>query len=82
MPTKISESQADILTLAKSSAGGFPIGAMVASAKWRKDLDPRPRSPFGGNHLACSTALAVVNHILQDNIMEHNAKMGLSYGQI
>ena len=67
----------DILTLAKSLAGGFPIGAMVASDEVAEGFGPGDHaSTFGGNHLACSTALAVVNHILQDNIMEHNAKMG------
>jgi len=67
----------DILTLAKSLAGGFPIGAMVASDEVAEGFGPGDHaSTFGGNHLACSTALAVVNHILQNNIMEHNAKMG------
>jgi acetylornithine/succinyldiaminopimelate/putrescine aminotransferase len=67
----------DILTLAKSLAGGFPIGAMVASDEVAEGFGPGDHaSTFGGSHLACSTALAVVNHILQNNIMEHNAKMG------
>ena len=67
----------DILTLAKSLAGGFPIGAMVASDEAATGFGPGDHAAtFGGSHLACSTALAVVSQILQNNMMEQNAKMG------
>ncbi|MBA1333698.1 MAG: Acetylornithine aminotransferase [Firmicutes bacterium] len=69
--------QPDILTLAKSLAGGFPIGAMLASDEVATGFGPGDHaSTFGGNQLACSTALAVINYILDNSIMEHVLDMG------
>ncbi len=69
--------QPDILTLAKSLAGGFPIGAMIASDQVAAGFVPGDHaSTFGGNHLACSTALAVINYILDNNLMDHVLEMG------
>lgn len=67
----------DILTLAKSLAGGFPIGAMLASDEVAAGFGPGDHaSTFGGNQLACSVALAVMNFILDNNLMEHVLGMG------
>jgi acetylornithine/N-succinyldiaminopimelate aminotransferase len=67
----------DILTLAKSLAGGFPMGAMLASDEVSSGFGPGDHaSTFGGSQLACSTSLAVINHILDNGIMEHILNMG------
>ena len=67
----------DILTLAKSLAGGFPIGAMLASDEVATGFGPGDHAAtFGGSQLACNTALAVVNHILDNGIIEHILNMG------
>jgi acetylornithine/N-succinyldiaminopimelate aminotransferase len=68
----------DMLTLAKSLAGGFPIGAMLASDEAASAFGPGDHaSTFGGSQLACSTALAVVKFILDNDLMKHNLDMGI-----
>jgi acetylornithine/N-succinyldiaminopimelate aminotransferase len=69
--------QPDILTLAKSLAGGFPMGAMLATDEAAGGFSPGDHaSTFGGNHLACNAALAVVNFILDNNLMDNVLNIG------
>ena len=63
---------ADIYCMAKGMGNGFPIGAISISPKlkpWHGMLG----TTFGGNHLACAAALAVLEVIDQDNLI-HNAE--------
>jgi predicted acetylornithine/succinylornithine family transaminase len=54
----------DILTLAKGLGGGFPIGALLANEAVAAAFTPGTHaSTFGGNPLACSSALAVVKRL-------------------
>lgn len=54
----------DIMTLAKGLGGGFPIGAMLASESVSSVFTPGSHaSTFGGNPLACASALAVVKRL-------------------
>jgi acetylornithine/succinyldiaminopimelate/putrescine aminotransferase len=66
----------DVMTMAKGLAGGVPIGACLAAP--RADvLEPGDHgSTFGGNPLACSTALAVLRTIEADGLVGHAAEMG------
>ncbi len=67
----------DIFTLAKGLGGGVPIGAILAKGSAAKTFTPGDHgSTFGGNPLACSAALAVVNTILEDGLVENSAVMG------
>ncbi|MGB9642618.1 MAG: aspartate aminotransferase family protein [Candidatus Ratteibacteria bacterium] len=64
--------QPDIMTLAKTLGGGFPIGAMIA----RKDISDllvpgTHASTFGGNPLACAAAIAVMETIEEENLCEN-----------
>ncbi len=66
---------ADIYCMAKGMGNGFPIGAISISPKlkpWHGMLG----TTFGGNHLACAAALAVLEVIEQDNLIENAAKVG------
>lgn len=66
---------ADIYCMAKGMGNGFPIGAIIISPKlkpWHGMLG----TTFGGNHLACAAALAVLEVIEQDNLIENAAKVG------
>ncbi|MCE3233896.1 MAG: argD [Vampirovibrio sp.] len=68
----------DIITLAKGLGGGFPIGAMMASAKVAPSFNPGDHaSTFGGNPLACTAAKVVLNVLLEQdgllNVMEQGA---------
>ena len=54
----------DILSTAKSLGGGFPIGAMLTTAKLAEHLKVGTHgSTYGGNPLACAVAEAVVNEV-------------------
>lgn len=64
--------QPDIMTLAKTLGGGFPIGAMIARKPICDLLVPGTHaSTFGGNPLACSAALAVIETIKKENLLEN-----------
>lgn len=64
---------ADIYTMAKGMGNGFPIGGIIIAPKI-----PAKHfmlgTTFGGNHLACSAAIAVLEVMETENLME-NAKM-------
>lgn len=69
--------QPDIVTLAKGLGGGVPIGAMLASAQVAAAFKPGDHgSTFGGNPLACAAALAVLNTIQDDNLVERAGLLG------
>lgn len=60
----------DILTLAKSLGGGFPIGAMVARKEIADTLGPGTHATtFGGSPLACAAALAVFEAIEKEKLL-------------
>ncbi len=60
----------DIMTLAKSLGGGFPIGAMVAKKEIADLLPPGTHATtFGGGPLACSAALAVFEAIDKEKLI-------------
>ncbi|TYQ15236.1 UNVERIFIED_CONTAM: acetylornithine aminotransferase/acetylornithine/N-succinyldiaminopimelate aminotransferase [Acetivibrio alkalicellulosi] len=67
----------DIFTLAKALGGGFPIGALLAKNHVAEAFEPGDHgSTFGGNPLACSAALAVMDIIFSENLVENSEKMG------
>jgi acetylornithine/succinyldiaminopimelate/putrescine aminotransferase len=61
----------DIIALAKGLGGGFPIGAFLAKDKIAQAFTPGDHgSTFGGNPLACATALACVQQIKDPSFLE------------
>ncbi|MFT4582265.1 MAG: acetylornithine/N-succinyldiaminopimelate aminotransferase [Gammaproteobacteria bacterium] len=63
--------QPDVMTLAKSLGNGVPIGACLAGPKASDLLQPGMHgSTFGGNPLACRAALAVLNAIEEESLIE------------
>ncbi len=67
----------DIMTLAKSLAGGFPIGACLASEQVAGAFEPgNHASTFGGNHLACAAGLATLSIIEDEGLVENARAMG------
>ncbi len=61
----------DVCTVAKALGNGVPIGACLAQGKAAKLLTAgKHGSTFGGNPLACSAALAVLNTLDKENIIE------------
>jgi acetylornithine/N-succinyldiaminopimelate aminotransferase len=66
---------ADIYSMAKGMGNGFPIGAISISPKI-KPAYGMLGTTFGGNHLACAAALAVLEEIEENNLMQNAADVG------
>lgn len=72
------EIEPDLLTLAKSLGGGFPIGALVAKGSIADTLGPGTHgTTFGGSPLACAAALAVFKAIKKEKLLKNAAVMGV-----
>lgn len=69
--------QPDAFSLAKGLANGFPIGALVAGPKLADVFQPgNHASTFGGNPLACAAALATIDVIEQESLLENASTVG------
>lgn len=68
---------ADVYTMAKGMGNGFPVAGISIAPKF-KPWHGMLGTTFGGNHLACAAALAVLEIIEQDNLMK-NAEVVGSY---
>jgi acetylornithine/N-succinyldiaminopimelate aminotransferase len=67
----------DVVTLAKGLGGGLPLGAVVAFDDTAGLLSPGQHgSTFGGNPVACAAALAVLDTIAEDGILENVKRQG------
>ncbi len=67
----------DIFTIAKALGGGLPIGAMIARAELAESFTPGSHgTTFGGNPVACAAALAVLDALEKDGVLENAAKVG------
>ena len=65
----------DIITCAKGIANGFPMGALLISPA----IEPRKGmlgTTFGGNHLACAAAIAVLDVMEQDDLVDNARATG------
>lgn len=65
----------DIITVAKGIANGFPMGAVLISPKF-EPVYGQLGTTFGGNHLACAAALAVLDIMESEHLVENAAKVG------
>lgn len=67
--------EADIYSMAKGMGNGFPVGGIIISPKF-KAKHSMLGTTFGGNHLACAAALAVLEVIEKESLMENAEKVG------
>lgn len=67
--------EADIYTMAKGMGNGFPIGGIIISSKFNAKHSMLGTT-FGGNHLACAAALAVLETFEKDKLIENAAELG------
>lgn len=67
--------KADIITCAKGIANGFPMGAVLISPaiEAKKGM---LGTTFGGNHLACAAAIAVLDVMKEENLVDNAARVG------
>lgn len=65
----------DIITVAKGIANGFPMGAVLISPEFQP-VYGQLGTTFGGNHLACAVALAVLDVIEREKLVENAHEVG------
>jgi acetylornithine/LysW-gamma-L-lysine aminotransferase len=66
----------DILTLAKSLAGGVPIGATLTTEAVEKAFQGSHTSTFGGNSLACAAGTAAIEYTVREKLWERAKRLG------
>jgi acetylornithine/N-succinyldiaminopimelate aminotransferase len=67
--------QPDIISVAKGMGNGFPIGGILIAPTLKASYGLLGTT-FGGNHLACAAALAVLEVIEQEQLVEHARTLG------
>ena len=65
----------DIITVAKGIANGFPMGGVLISPEF-KPVYGQLGTTFGGNHLACAAALAVLDVFEEEKLVENADSVG------
>ena len=65
----------DIITVAKGIGNGFPMGGVLISPKFTP-VYGQLGTTFGGNHMACAAAIAVLDVMKQEGLVENAAKVG------
>lgn len=65
----------DLITTAKGMGNGFPIGGVLISPKFQAKFGMLGTT-FGGNHLACAAAVAVLDVMKNENLIENAATIG------
>lgn len=65
----------DIITVAKGIANGFPMGAVLISPKFKPTYGMLGTT-FGGNHLACAAAIAVLDIFEREGLVENARRVG------
>jgi acetylornithine aminotransferase len=69
----------DVITLAKGLGGGLPLGAMIAIGDSAKLFEPGSHgSTFGGNPIACASALAAISVLESENLLSRNKEIELT----
>ncbi|PRY29102.1 acetylornithine aminotransferase [Spirosoma oryzae] len=67
--------EADIISMAKGMGNGFPIGGILISPKFKASYGLLGTT-FGGNHLACTAAIAVLDIMKDEALMDNATRIG------
>jgi 4-aminobutyrate aminotransferase len=71
------EARPDLLTMAKGIAGGFPLGAFMAREPVSEAMKPGDHlSTFGGNPISCAAAVANLEVLAEEKLVENSAWRG------
>lgn len=65
----------DLITMAKGIGNGFPMAGVLISPKF-KPVYGQLGTTFGGNHLACAAAIAVLDVMKAENLIDNAARVG------
>jgi acetylornithine aminotransferase/acetylornithine/N-succinyldiaminopimelate aminotransferase len=69
--------QPDVTTLAKPLAGGIPLGAIVCTEEAARAIHAGMHgTTFGGGPLACAVAIAVIDTLEKDHLLDHATEVG------
>jgi acetylornithine/N-succinyldiaminopimelate aminotransferase len=69
--------QPDVTTLAKPLAGGIPLGAVLCTEEVARSIHAGMHgTTFGGGPLACAVAIAVIDHMEQEHLLQHVTEVG------
>lgn len=66
----------DMMTMAKGLGNGLPIGAVITTPDVAKHLNKQQINTFGGNPVSSATALAVLDTIEEEKLMENSKEVG------
>ena len=67
--------RADIISMAKGMGNGFPIGGILIAPEFKASYGLLGTT-FGGNHLACTAGIAVLDIMRDENLMDNAARVG------
>jgi acetylornithine/N-succinyldiaminopimelate aminotransferase len=74
---EVSGIKPDVITLAKGLGGGLPMGAMLVTGEAKELFEPGQHgSTFGGNPIVARAALATIEFIEKENLLENATNMG------
>jgi acetylornithine/LysW-gamma-L-lysine aminotransferase len=71
--------QPDLMCLAKSIAGGFPMGAVLIDARVGELPKKAHGTTFGGNPLACAAALATIGYLESEELPQRALELGARF---
>ncbi len=72
----------DIVTVGKGFGNGFPVTAMLVSEKYKESIDKISASTsYGGNPMACAAALASIEVIEEEGVLEHAQDLGAYFNE-
>ena len=67
----------DVVTIGKGFGNGFPVTCVAVREKFKESFESiSASSSYGGNPMACAAALASIEVIEEENLLEHAAKLG------
>jgi acetylornithine aminotransferase len=67
--------EADIVSMAKGMGNGFPIGGILISPKFKASYGLLGTT-FGGNHLACTAGIAVLDIMKEEGLIDNAVRVG------
>lgn len=71
------DTRPDVVTIGKGFGNGFPVTGMLVSDKYKASINKISASTsYGGNPMACAAALASIEVIQEENLLEHTEKLG------
>jgi 4-aminobutyrate aminotransferase-like enzyme len=76
------DTRPDVVTIGKGFGNGFPVTAMLVSEKYKSSINKISASTsYGGNPMACAAALASIEAIEEEGLLEHALNLGACFNK-